>query len=129
MNMLGIKLNRAVFIAMLLLVPAASITFLGLASVGKLQMLSEKDLVRQWQSREPESVRPLYYLNYLPVSARYYSQGHVIKIDSGFSDLLKHDFWLAVHKTLGDSSAWNCSLKFQPKWGIFDLYLCQHPGD
>jgi hypothetical protein len=124
MNILGLNMSRASIFAMALLVPLASFSFLGLSSQGKIQMLSERELVAQWHQLEPEASRPLYYLNFLPVSARYYSNGKVLKIDSGFSDLLGHGFWLAVHKTEGDASAWNCSLQFQPRRGIFDLYLC-----
>ncbi len=124
MNIFSLNLRPALIIAMALLMPVASVSFLGLASMGELEMLSEKDLVHAWRSMEPESARPLYYLNYLPVSARFYTQGQVIKIDSAFTDLLGHGFWLAVHKTKGDASRWNCSLQFQPRRGIFDLYLC-----
>ena len=124
MNILGLTINRSLIFAMALLVPLTSFSFLGLSSLGEIKMLSERDLIVQWRQLDPEASRPLYYLNYLPVSARFYSNGDVVKIDSGFSDLLAHGFWLAVHKTQGDASAWNCRLQFQPRRGIFDLYLC-----
>lgn len=124
MNILGMKINRVLIILIALLIPFTSFSFLGLTGTGTLRMHSERDLVTRWQEVEPEFARPLYYLNFMPVSANFYSNGSVLKIDSGFSDLLGHGFWLAVHKTEGDASTWNCSLQFQPKRGIFDLYLC-----
>ncbi len=96
MNIFSLNLRPALIIAMAVLMPVASVSFLGLASMGELEMLSEKDLVHAWRSMEPESARPLYYLNYLPVSARFYTQGQVIKIDSAFTDLLGHGFWLEL---------------------------------
>jgi hypothetical protein len=123
-NILGVNIKPWLLAVITLSVSFVAFSFIGLSQAGRMTMLSEKDLVAYWEEIEPENIRPLYYLNYQPVSSNFYSDGKAVKIDSGFKDLMGHGFWLAVHKTQGDASAWNCSLKFQPQRGIFDIYLC-----
>jgi hypothetical protein len=125
MNVFGLQL-KPVFIAICaLLVPAASLGFLALASQGEMTMLSEKDLVLEWHEMEPEAENPIFYLNYLPVSATYYSSGRALKTDGAGSGLPEASFWLAVHKREGDASHWDCELRLNPNRGLFDLYYCQ----
>ena len=122
MNILILHIKPWLFAAMALLVPLLSLLFIVLSGTGALTFFSEKDLIEAYRAQQPGLQRPLYYLNYLPVSATYYSHGGA-GILSG-ADLPREDFWLAVHKTEGDASAWQCELRFQPKRGLFDLYLC-----
>jgi hypothetical protein len=127
MKLVGMHIRPAAIVASALLVPLASVVFLFGAQRGIFQLLSEKDLVSAWSSAEPASVRPLFYLDYLPLSASYYSRGHAIRIDGAGQSLPADGFWLAVHRTQGRAPAWNCSLQLRPERGIFDLYLCPSP--
>ena len=74
-----------------------------------MQILSEKDLVEAYNASqvvngESDASAPLYYLNYLPVSATYYSNGNAARISAVEVGAQENEFWLAVHKTDGDSS-------------------------
>jgi hypothetical protein len=125
MNIFGLQLKPVVIAFCALLVPAASLGFLALAGQGELLMLSEKDLVLTWREMEPEADYPVFYLNYLPVSATYYASGRAQKTDGAGTGLPEAPFWLAVHKQEGDASHWNCELRYQPDRGLFDLYFCK----
>ena len=124
MNVFTLNLKASLIVFLGLLVPLASIGFLVGASMGELAMLSEKDLVHAWKEIEPQTGQPVYYLNYLPVSATYYSEGAARLTDGASTGLPDRAFWLAVHKQEGDASQWNCDLRFEPKRGLFDLYYC-----
>jgi hypothetical protein len=108
-----------------LLVPVASLLYLLLAFSGRLTLLSEKELVAAWTESEPAQRRPLFYLNHLPGSATFYSRGQARMLTGDDRELPADGIWLAVHRTLGDASAWDCTLHFEPDTGIFDLYLCR----
>jgi hypothetical protein len=123
-----VNVERSLMIAMALLVPVVSAGFLALSGQGKVPMLSEKDLIRAYQTLQEKSSGPIYYLNYLPQSAIYYSSGSVTKVTGATTHPAGHEFWLAVHKTDGDASSWNCELRFTPNRGIFDLYFCTSTG-
>ena len=124
MNILSLHIKPWLFASMALLVPLLSLLFNVLTGTGALTFFSEKDLIEAYHTQQPGFQRPLYYLNYLPVSATYYSLGRAGILDGASTDLPHQGFWLAVHKTEGDASAWQCELRFQSKRGIFDLYLC-----
>jgi hypothetical protein len=109
---------------MAMLAPLASVVFLLLANAGYLRLLSEKDLLDAHRSLEPGQ-RPVYYLNYLPASAVYYSQAEATKIAGTGPGLSGQGFWLAVHKTEGDIPNRACSLRYRPNQGAFSLYLCR----
>ena len=118
------KITPPVIAAMALLVPLASVSHLYFAGMGRLQMLSEKELIEAYHSMEPGALRPVYYLNYLPASATYYSRGKATMLTGADAGLPPQGFFLAVHKTEGDAPRWRCTLQYQPGHGIFDLYLC-----
>ena len=103
MNVLNLNIKPALVILIAMLVPLLSIAFLQLSGIGAWHLMSEKELFRTYQALEPESRLPLYYLNYLPVSASYYSGGNTGKISGETRDLPPQGFWLAVHKTQGDA--------------------------
>lgn len=124
MNLLSAQVNKWMICCMALLVPVASIAYYALAASDRVLFLSEESLVSAYQQREPGAERPLFYLNYLPVSASYYSRGRVGKLTGADAMPLNSEFWLAVHTNLGDASRWDCQLQFQPQRGVFDLYLC-----
>jgi len=128
MNIFTLNIRPVWIAAMALLVPLTSIVFLWLASAGQLKYLSEKELIAGYKNLEPQAARPLYYLNYLPASATFYSHGRAAKLTGATADLPSRGFWLAVHKTSGDATLWRCSLQFQPRTGLFDLYLCHEKG-
>ena len=67
----------------------------------------------------------LYYLDYLPGSAVYYSRGKAVRMTGAGPESPQAEFWLAAHKTLGDVSRWECSVKLRPATGMFNLYLCR----
>ena len=125
MNILSLQVRPWLFAGMALLVPLLSLLFNVLSGTGALALLSEKDLIPAYHAQHPFDQRPLYYLNYLPVSATYYSHGHTGILTGASTGLSREGFWLAVHKTEGDASAWQCTVFFKPKQGLFDLYLCQ----
>ena len=124
MNILILHIKPWLFAGMALLVPLLSLLFNGLTTTGALAFLSEKDLITAYRAQQSGLQRPLYYLNYLPVSATYYSHGRAGILSGATTNLPREGFWLAVHKTEGDASAWQCELRFQSKRGLFDLYLC-----
>lgn len=124
MRVFTAPMGKSWIAALALLVPAASLAFLSLASAGKLALLSEKELVMAWKELDRGASRPLFYLNYLPTSATFYSKGTVNKLTGAARDLPEQGFWLAVHRTEGDASSWDCTLRHQPKTGLFDLYDC-----
>jgi len=124
MRIFTVPLGKAWIAMLALLVPVASLLFLSLASAGKLTLLSEKELVAAWSELDPGAQRPLYYLNYLPTSATFYSKGRVSVLTGAGGGLPAEGFWLAVHRTEGDASAWDCELRHRPKTGLFDLYDC-----
>ena len=125
MNILALKIKPWLFAGMALLVPLFSLLFSVLSTSGDLMFLSEKDLVAAYRMQQPGAGRPLYYLNYLPASATYYSHGQAGILTGASTGLPRNGFWLAVHKTEGNASTWQCSVFFKPKRGLFDLYLCQ----
>ena len=129
MRMLALRVDRFAMIAMAVLVPVASLLFFAITGLGFSQMLSEKELIGAYHSMEPANrtsgTRPVYYLDHLPASAVFYSGGAAAKTDGVGPGLAGAEFWLAVHKTGGDANRWNCNLQYQPKRGIFDLYLCR----
>lgn len=110
---------------MALLAPVASIAYLALAASERVPFLSEKSLVRAYLQREPGAVRPLFYLNYLPVSASFYSRGKAGILTGENSVPGQTGYWLAVHKSLGTVPSEQCRLQFHPRSGLFDLYLCR----
>lgn len=124
MKILSVQLNRLMICFMALLVPVASIAYYVLSASDQLLFLSEESLVSVYQQFEPQADRPLFYLNYLPVSASFYTRGGVAKLTGADTPPSQAGYWLAVHKTLGDTSGLNCQLQFQPYRGVFDLYLC-----
>ena len=125
MNILSLQIRPWLFAGMALLVPLLGLLFNLLSGTGALALLSEKDLIAAYHAQQPGDQRPLYYLNYQPVSATYYSHGSAGILSGASTGLPREGFWLAVHKTEGDASLWRCELHFQPKRGLFDLYLCQ----
>ena len=124
MNILSLQVSRWMICCMALLVPVASIAYYVLSASDRVLFLSEESLVSAYQQHEPRAERPLLYLNYLPVSASFYMQGKVAKLTGAGAMTEQQAYWLAVHKTLGDTSGLNCRLQFQPRRGVFDLYLC-----
>ena len=124
MKILGVKVMPLLVAVMALLVPLASVSYLVLADMGYLKILSEDELVSAWRDLEPGSGQPLFYQNYLPTSAMYYLDGEAIKLTGANRNLPQQGFWLATHKTEGETLGWNCELRYQPKRGMFDLYHC-----
>jgi len=120
-----LNLRPALIAIMSLLVPLASISFLVLSSMGELRLLSEKDLVAHYHLIDPGAYRPIYYLNYLPVSATFYSRGQAAKLSGIQTQAPAQGYWLAVHRTEGNVAGRDCTLQFQPRRGLFDLYLCK----
>lgn len=114
--------GRAV-IAAALLVPVASLLFAALAPRGHFLLLSEKALVSHYQSSAGEA-EPLFYLDYLPTSARFYASGKTGMIGKGATVQPGVVLWLAVHRTDGQQPFWNCKLEYSPRSGVFDLYRC-----
>lgn len=125
MKVFSINLSPLLIAAMSLLICLASFLFLFGSARGYLPMLSEKDLVVSWQELSSGDNQPVYYLNYLPVSARFYTSGKAHMTDGGGTGLPSGTFWLAAHKDLTEISYWDCHLRFEPKRGLFNLYSCE----
>ena len=124
MKILDMQVLPVLVASMALLVPLASVSYLTLADMGYLTLLSEEELVSARHDLEPGSSQAIFYQNYLPVSAMYYLDGKAIKLTGATQDLPSQGFWLAAHKTEGEASGWDCELRYQPKRGIFNLYFC-----
>jgi hypothetical protein len=124
MNILSVQVSKWMICGMALLVPLASIAYYVLAASDRVPFLSEESLVSAYQQFEPQAKRPLYYLNYLPVSASFYARGAVGKLSRADTIPGQAGYWLAVHKTLGDAAGLGCQRQYQPSRGVFDLYLC-----
>lgn len=125
MKIFTVRIKPALVVIMSLLICVASFLFLFGSARGYLPMLSEKDLVTAWQELSAGNEQPVYYLNYLPVSARFYSSGTARKTDGGGTGLPRGAFWLAAHKDLTEISYWDCQVKFRPERGLFNLYSCE----
>ena len=118
-------LKPAWIAGMALLICLASLLFLALSARGFLPMLSEKDLILAWQEHSDGHSQAVYYLNYLPVSAKFYSSGMARQTDGGGTGLPQGSFWLAAHKDLSEISYWDCEPEFEPERGLFNLYHCE----
>lgn len=123
MIMLGLRIPPWLLALLVLLAPALSLAHLSLAAALGPLYLSERELVRTYQLRETGG-RALYYLDYLPVSAAFYSHGAAEAISLADSAQRTQDYWLAVHRTKGNRAPGHCRLAYQPGTGLFDLYLC-----
>lgn len=125
MKVFTVSVKPAGITGMALLVSIASLLFLSLSDRGYLPMLSEKDLIVAWQERAGGPDQAVYYLNYLPVSAKFYSAGMARQTDGGGTGLPQGSFWLAAHKDLAEISYWKCEPEFTPERGLFKLYYCE----
>ncbi|NNL95318.1 MAG: glycosyltransferase family 39 protein [Xanthomonadales bacterium] len=115
-------LRSSLLISMAVLVPIASIIFTALAPRGYFSLLSEKALISHYI--ETTNDEPLYYLDYRPVSASFYSQREAGVIAGGATALPGPAFWLAVHRRDGRLPPWGCAQQHSPGSGLFDLYRC-----
>jgi hypothetical protein len=129
LNILTLWVGRSALLAMALLVPVASLFFYSVSGTGLAQLLSEKELIAAYHSLEQENrqhgSRPLFYLNYLPASAVFYTRGAVSKTDASGPGIAGLEFWLAMHKTDDVLPGWDCTVQYRPGRGVFDLYLCR----
>jgi hypothetical protein len=121
---MSVPIRPWVLLSFSLLVPVSSLLYLSLSGPAGIRFTSERELVRAYHEREPAENRRLYYLNHLPESASFYTAGQAGILTGASRALPRSGFWLGVHKTKGDPSAWGCTLVVQPRTGLFDLYLC-----
>lgn len=90
------------------LVPALLTLFVGLAAAGWAPLKTEKELVSYYQQASNTDDSPLIYLNDLPFSARFYSNGNALEVtESGLGELLENkpfqQLYVAVPRTWPDS--------------------------
>lgn len=121
---MSVPIRPWVLLSFSLLAPASSLLYLALSGPAGIRFASERELARAYHEREPTEIRQLYYLNYLPESASFYTAGQAGILTGARRELPESGIWLGVHKTRGDPSAWDCILVVQPRTGLFDLYLC-----
>jgi len=123
LKLLSLRIKPFVLTAIAMLVPVAHLGYLFLAGPAGLEFLSEQKLVAAYQERDGGQ-DALYYLDYMPVSAAYYSRGKAqVMTLGGQSQPLGH-FWLAAHKTRGNHAPETCQLALRPDTGLFELYEC-----
>jgi hypothetical protein len=121
---MSVPIRPWVLLSFGLLVPVCSLLYLALSGPVGIRFTSEWELVRAYHEREPIGDRPLYYLNYLPESASFYTAGQARVLTGASRDLPEAGIWLGVHKTRGEPPDWGCTLVVQPRTGLFNLYLC-----
>ncbi|MDX1460288.1 MAG: hypothetical protein R3348_04465 [Xanthomonadales bacterium] len=106
------------------LTPLLALAWPWLALQGQVPMLSERGLVRAYQSLGAPRDEALVYLDYRPVSASFYSRGKAGLRNRDRSGLEGSVLWLAVHRSDGHVPDWNCKLHRSFATGLFDLYRC-----
>lgn len=108
---------------LVLLTPALNLLHYAAREVSPLTFESERELVRTYQARADQGA-PLYYLDYRPVSAAFYTGRKARAISLAEAVSVEGTYWLAVHKTVGNRAPDRCHYAYRPGTGEFDLYFC-----